>query len=150
MSERQEIIYRHTLPIRVTHWVNALVLLVMIMSGLQIFNAHPALNFGSKTNFEQPLIAMEPMQNGYKVGGLTTLLGCQIDTTGLFGLAGSEDEGYDARGFPWTVTLPGHSDLSMGRRWHFFFAWAFVINGLISDLQLHKWACSARSRAHRS
>jgi thiosulfate reductase cytochrome b subunit len=35
------------------------------------------------------------------------------------------------RGFPWAVTLPGHRDLSMGRRWHFFFAWAFIINGLI-------------------
>jgi len=54
-----------------------------------------------------------------------------LQPTGVFGLAGSDDEGYDARGFPWTVTLPGHRDLSMGRRWHFFFAWAFVINGLI-------------------
>lgn len=131
MSQRQEIITRHTLPIRVTHWVNALVLLVLIMSGLQIFNAHPALNFGSKTDFEHPLIAMEPMQQGDKVVGVTTLFGWQINTTGLFGLAGSKNEGYDARGFPWTVTLPGHRDLSMGRRWHFFFAWAFVLNGLI-------------------
>jgi thiosulfate reductase cytochrome b subunit len=131
MSEQQAVIYRHSLSIRVTHWVNALLLLVLLMSGLQIFNAHPALNFGSKTDFEQPLIAMEPMQHGDKVMGITTLFGWQIDTTGVFGLAGSEDEGYDARGFPWTVTLPGHRDLSMGRRWHFFFAWAFVINGLI-------------------
>jgi hypothetical protein len=76
MSQRQEIITRHTLPIRVTHWVNALVLLVLIMSGLQIFNAHPALNFGSKTDFEHPLIAMEPMQQGDKVVGVTTLFGC--------------------------------------------------------------------------
>jgi thiosulfate reductase cytochrome b subunit len=131
MSEQQDIIYRHSLPVRLTHWINALVLLVLIMSGLQIFNAHPALNFGSKTDFEHPAIAMEPKQQGDKVVGITTLFGWQIDTTGLFGLAGSEDEGYDARGFPWTVTLPGHRDLSMGRRWHFFFAWAFVINGLL-------------------
>ena len=67
MSEQQAVIYRHSLSIRVTHWVNALLLLVLLMSGLQIFNAHPALNFGSKTDFEQPLIAMEPMQHGDKV-----------------------------------------------------------------------------------
>jgi len=34
MSEQQEIIYRHSVPIRLTHWINALVLLVLIMSGL--------------------------------------------------------------------------------------------------------------------
>ena len=130
MSEHREAIYRHTLPIRITHWVNALVLLVLIMSGLQIFNAHPALNFGSKTDFENPVIAMEPKQEGNKVYGVTTLFGWEFDTTGVFGLAGSEAEGYDVRGFPWAVTLPGHRDLSTGRRWHFFFAWLFVINGL--------------------
>ena len=28
------------------------------------------------------------------------------------------------------MTLPGHRDLATGRRWHFFFAWLFVINGI--------------------
>ena len=28
------------------------------------------------------------------------------------------------------MTLPGHRDLSLGRRWHFFFAWLFLFNGL--------------------
>ena len=40
------------------------------------------------------------------------------------------DGDYEVRGFPWSVTLPGHRDLATGRRWHFFFAWLFVINGL--------------------
>ena len=94
---------------------------------------------------------MEPKQQGDKVVGITTLFGWQIDTTGLFGLAGSEDEGYDARGFPWAVTLPGHRDLAMGRRWHFFFAWAFVINGLVYLIySFVKRASPARSRAYRS
>src|SRR3954468_7008294 len=31
--------YRHTLFVRLAHWLNAGVLLVMLMSGLQIFNA---------------------------------------------------------------------------------------------------------------
>ncbi len=33
---------RHHLIVRVTHWVNALALLIMIGSGLRIFNAYPA------------------------------------------------------------------------------------------------------------
>ena len=45
-NNRGEVIYRHTATVRITHWVNALVLLVLLMSGLQIFNAHPALYLG--------------------------------------------------------------------------------------------------------
>jgi thiosulfate reductase cytochrome b subunit len=33
---------RHHLVVRITHWVNAIALLVMIGSGLRIFNAYPA------------------------------------------------------------------------------------------------------------
>jgi thiosulfate reductase cytochrome b subunit len=74
---------------------------------------------------------MQPMRHGDAVMGVTSLLGWQINTTGLFGLALAPDGTYDARGFPWSVTLPGFRDLSGGRRWHFFFAWLFVINGLV-------------------
>jgi cytochrome b subunit of formate dehydrogenase len=34
---------RHALALRLSHWINGLCLLVLLMSGLQIFNAHPAL-----------------------------------------------------------------------------------------------------------
>ena len=50
-----------------------------------------------------------------------------IDTTDVFGLAYDKHGDYEIRGFPWSVTLPGHRDLSTGRRWHFFFAWLFVL-----------------------
>ena len=40
------IVYRHTAVVRVTHWVNALCFVLLVMSGLQIFNAHPALYWG--------------------------------------------------------------------------------------------------------
>ncbi|MGH8323031.1 MAG: cytochrome b/b6 domain-containing protein, partial [Steroidobacteraceae bacterium] len=33
--------------------------------------------------------------------------------------------------FPTWVTLPGWQDLAGGRRWHFFFAWLFVLNGVL-------------------
>ena len=35
------VVHRHHWIVRVTHWVNALALLVMIGSGLRIFNAFP-------------------------------------------------------------------------------------------------------------
>ena len=41
-----ERVYRHRLPVRVSHWLNVPCLFILIMSGLQIFNAHPALYWG--------------------------------------------------------------------------------------------------------
>jgi Ni/Fe-hydrogenase b-type cytochrome subunit len=39
-------VYRHRLVTRIWHWVNALAVIVMIPSGLMIFNAHPRLYWG--------------------------------------------------------------------------------------------------------
>ena len=52
--ERRRWIYRHSLVTRVAHWINALCFVLLLMSGLQIFNAHPALYFGSRSHFEAP------------------------------------------------------------------------------------------------
>ena len=128
--EQREVIYRHSGAVRVTHWINALVLLVLLMSGLQIFNAHPALYLGEKSDFDKPILAMQPMMHEKQIYGVTTVFGWDFDTTGVFGLSGDAESGYQERGFPWWATLPGHRDLSLGRRWHFFFAWLFLINGL--------------------
>ena len=40
---------RHTAAVRVMHWVNAIALVALLMSGLQIFNAHPALYLGKSS-----------------------------------------------------------------------------------------------------
>jgi Ni/Fe-hydrogenase b-type cytochrome subunit len=51
------IAYRHRLPTRIWHWVNAITVFVMIMSGLMILNAHPRLYWGQYgANFERPWI----------------------------------------------------------------------------------------------
>lgn len=126
----KEIIYRHSRAVRLTHWINALVLLVLLMSGLQIFNAHPALYLGQASDFDKPILAMDDVRTEDGVKGVTTLFGKKFDTTGIFGLGGDAANGYQRRGFPWWATLPGHRNLSMGRRWHFFFAWLFLLNGL--------------------
>jgi thiosulfate reductase cytochrome b subunit len=128
--EKREIIYRHSGTVRVTHWINALVLLVLLMSGLQIFNAHPALYLGQKSDFSDPILAMGTMRDGDNLKGVTSIFGHAFNTTGVFGLSGDADSGYEDRGFPWWATLPGHRDLAIGRRWHFFFAWLFLFNGL--------------------
>lgn len=45
-SPTSTIAYRHRLPTRIWHWVNAVTVFVMLMSGLMILNAHPRLYWG--------------------------------------------------------------------------------------------------------
>jgi cytochrome b subunit of formate dehydrogenase len=52
------VIRRHSASIRVTHWINAICLLVLLLSGLQIFNAHPALYWGQASTFDHPVLAL--------------------------------------------------------------------------------------------
>jgi len=42
-ADAPQVVRRHRLSTRVWHWVNALCVIVMLMSGLMIFNAHPRL-----------------------------------------------------------------------------------------------------------
>ncbi|HEY4113176.1 MAG TPA: cytochrome b/b6 domain-containing protein [Rhizomicrobium sp.] len=134
--------YRHTIFVRATHWLNAGVLLIMLMSGLQIFNATPALYWGKQSNFAHPLVAFLAYQNadGDVVKGETKIGGWRINTTGVLGASRVDGE-LQARAFPDWATLPGPQWLSMGRVWHFFFAWFFVLNGAL-------FAFYAFSRGH--
>ena len=56
LADGRVAVYRHPLIVRVTHWVNALCLLVLLTSGLQILNAHPGLYWGEASRFARPLI----------------------------------------------------------------------------------------------
>jgi len=127
-----EFVYRHTLLVRATHWVNVLCLLILLMSGLQIFNAHPKLYFGNRSDPEQEVLAIRAVQEpDGTVTGQTTIGNLSFDTTGVLGLSKGEGGELESRGFPSWLTLPSYRDLSTGRRWHFFFAWLFVLNGLL-------------------
>ena len=123
-------VYRHALAVRIGHWINVLCLPILIMSGLQIFNAHPALYWGDRSDRDRPLLSMRAVaaESGARKG-VTTIAGQPFETTGVLGYSGDR-----ARGFPAWATLPGGQWLSMGRQWHLFFAWLFVINGLIFGL----------------
>ena len=123
-------IKRHTLVTRLTHWTNVISLWLLLMSGLNIFNAHPALYWGQASNFQSPWLSMSAVGQGDGRLGITTLGPLRFDTTGVFGV--SREAGHTmSRGFPAAVTLPNQRYLAIARRWHLFMAWVFVINGLI-------------------
>jgi Ni/Fe-hydrogenase b-type cytochrome subunit len=131
VREPQRWIYRYSPLVRVSHWVNVLCLAILLMSGLQIFNAHPALYWGEDSDFEQPVLAIYTAftAEGRPVG-MTSILGRSFDTTGLLGR--SELNGRPVqRAFPGWITIPSVQDLATGRVWHFFFGWLFVLNGVV-------------------
>ena len=138
---RGEVTYRHRLPVRIMHWTNVICLAVLFMSGLQIFNAHPALYWGQASLFDKPALALKavPVPGG-QLRGVTQVGAYRFDTTGVLGASPNMTGATVARGFPMWATIPGPRNLSEGRRWHFFFAWLFGINGLAY------WLWSWRSR----
>jgi thiosulfate reductase cytochrome b subunit len=121
--------YRHRLPVRVMHWINVISITILLMSGLNIFNAHPALYWGRDSNFASPWLAIKAEDTAAGPVGVTQLGGREWQTTGVLGLS-AVDGDLRARAFPSWATVPGPQWLSMARRWHFFFAWVFVVNGI--------------------
>jgi len=122
---------RHSLAVRIMHWVNVVAVTVLLMSGLQIFNAH-SLYWGQSSYSGRPpvlQVTARPASDGRPIG-VTRVLGHEFRTTGVLGVSG-KDAQRTARAFPAWATIPGPQWLAMGRRWHFFFAWVFFVNGAL-------------------
>ncbi len=129
---RREIIYRHTIVVRVTHWINLLCLTLLLMSGLALFNVHPALYWGNYGYRGAPsFISISGMfdPETARPVGVTRIGDYSFDTTGILGVT------YDSNGRPRPGAFPqwatGGLGLALARDWHFLAAWLFVINGAI-------------------
>jgi thiosulfate reductase cytochrome b subunit len=122
-----ERVYRHGIAERITHWTWALALLVLVMSGLQIFNAAPYLDASDKSNPQRRVLAFSgDERNGHPIG-TTTIFGHQFTTTHLLGFTDDGMGSESPRAFPAWLTLPGPQDLADGRVWHLFFAWVLLL-----------------------
>ena len=121
------LIYRQSIWTRVTHWTWAICLFFLLLSGLQIFNAHPSLYIGQQSGFEfdNAIFEIGAFNTPNGPVGRTTIFGNQFDTTGVLGMSGSAERPSFVA-FPSAVTIPSFRDLGTGRVVHFFFAWLFV------------------------
>ncbi|WP_068076830.1 cytochrome b/b6 domain-containing protein [Novosphingobium lentum] len=131
-----DLIYRQRRPVRLWHWINALSVIVMLMSGLMIFNAHPQLYWGQYgANHETPWLAIGSTgASGFlRIGAVT------VPTTGVLGISHGV-----ALAFPPLLTIPSGYDLAAARQWHFAFAWLLVIPGLLFWL----WGLASRHFQH--
>ena len=121
-APRRRLAFRHPLSRRINHWVNVVTVIILLMTGLNIFNAHPALYWGVfGSELDTPVLAMrgESGKGTLHIGSHT------INTTGVLGWS----DGH-AMGFPGWATIPSYRDLAAARNWHLFLAWVLILNGL--------------------
>ena len=126
-AKRGPLVYRQSIWTRVTHWTWAICLFFLLLTGLQIFNAHPALFIGQESGFEydNAVLRIGAVNSAEGYRGRTTVFGRDFDTTGVLGVSGTAEQPAYV-GFPGAVTIPSFRDLATGRVVHFFFGWIFV------------------------
>jgi thiosulfate reductase cytochrome b subunit len=115
------------------HWLNALCVFLLLMSGLQIFNAHPRLYWGQYGADADPAaleVTAKQSPSGHSLG-VVRIGRHEIPSTGFLGVSNDSSGDPSERGFPAWATIPSYQDLATGRRWHFFFAWLLVANSAV-------------------
>lgn len=128
---RGEIFYRHRVAVRLAHWINALCILFLLASGLNIFNAHPRLYWGKYgADADMAFISIEAYDTPQGTRGITQIGPWHFDTTGVLGWSKYMGEDVN-RAWPAWLTIPSYQDLADARHWHFMFAWLLAINGLL-------------------
>ena len=123
----RRLIYRQNGITRLTHWVWAIAMFFLLLSGLQIFNARPNLYIGLQSGFGFDNSILDIYATNGPAGpmGQAKLFGQIFDTTGVLGMSVSADQPAFAA-FPGWATIPSYRDLATGRVVHFFFAWILV------------------------
>ena len=125
------IVRRHRLSTRLWHWTNAITVLVMLMSGLMIFNAHPRLYWGEYgANADPAWLEIGSTRQGQ---GFVRIGPARVETTGVLGVWTDREGEVKRRAFPWWATIPSGYSLADARLWHLAFAWLLAV-GLLAYL----------------
>jgi thiosulfate reductase cytochrome b subunit len=120
-----DVVKRHRLSTRLWHWTNALSLLILLMSGLMIFNAYPRLHWGNVGSEHDPAWLEIGSANDR---GFARVGSAQFDTTGVLGQWTDSEGEVKQRAFPGWSTIPGRFSLPVSRSWHLAFAWVLSLS----------------------
>lgn len=126
-----DLVKRHRLSTRIWHWINAVTLLVLLMSGLMIFNAHPHLYWGEYgANFDASWLDIGVTRGGE---GFLRIGPMRLGTTGVLGVWTDPEGVTRTRAFPHWATIPSSYSLADARIWHLASAWVLAL-GLLAYL----------------
>ena len=114
----RRVVLRHSLVVRLTHWMNAVAMSLLLVSGVQMFKAFPALYLGD---------------TGYENSGAVFEMGAdtRADGTSAGWLRISSHRWITPGFISGFMTPPSSRDLVASERWHRFFSWVLAINGLV-------------------
>jgi thiosulfate reductase cytochrome b subunit len=124
VAKAGDLVKRHRLSTRLWHWVNALSLLILFMSGLAIFNAYPRLHWGDIGSIHDPAwleIGGDAKRGYLKIGS------AEIETTGVLGHWRNDAGKVKNRAFPGWATIPSRFSLPVARNWHLAFIWVMAL-----------------------
>lgn len=68
-AEQSAAVYRHTLLVRITHWINAACFLFLVPSGIAILIAHPEFYWGQTGYFGAPAAFSLPLEPNFNHTG---------------------------------------------------------------------------------
>ena len=127
-------VLRHHWLVRVTHWLNALAIVMLLMTGLNIFGAHARLYWGDTGSVEQTdgqWLEIGVGGSARAPQGWLDVAGLRLDTTGILGVSDGKNGRPVIVAFPHWATFPSGRDLGTARNWHFLAAWLLIANGLV-------------------
>lgn len=130
MVETAKLVRRHSGWVRLAHWLNVVAVVVLLGTGLNIFNAHPALYWGPKGS-NVDTAGRWLMIGAMGEQGKTIIGGAVLDTTGVLGRSAAPNGAMQNIAFPHWATLPTLRNLGLARNWHFAAGWLLIVNGLI-------------------
>jgi thiosulfate reductase cytochrome b subunit len=118
----RQIDYRHPLPVRVWHWVNAAAVVVLLMTGLLIFDIHPHLYWGETgQEGEGAFLSLSGTHLDHPAPETQLQIGrLRWNTTGVLGSV--IDDGFGGK-YLLAAAAPEDWQFGATRGWHFAFAW---------------------------
>ena len=142
LSAKSEFVQRHALPVRLWHWVNALAVLGLLLSGFLILNVHPRLYWGNDGHNGMPALAQLTVDDAAP-DAPKSLLAIGSHTLDVSGWMGSVLD-FDGARYVQFWLPPESWHFGAFRAWHFALAWVFLVGWLLYAIYL---ALSRRRQA---
>jgi thiosulfate reductase cytochrome b subunit len=142
LSAKSEFVQRHALPVRLWHWVNALAVLGLLLSGFLILNVHPRLYWGNDGHNGMPALAELTVDDSAPDAPISSLsIGSHtLDVSGWMGSALN----FDGTRYVQFWLPPESWHFGAYRAWHFALAWVFLVGWLLYAIYLgvgrRRWA----------